>query len=290
MTEPFGILSGAVGIAAAFTTCVDCFKYVQLGRHFGTDFQTGLITLSLLRLRLTRWGEAVNVYEDPQLGDPNASQDALSTAKNTLFQILVLFADSETTAKKFRFNSRSADLSVYSTADLSFEVLSLDNKMADIAKKRQKKKGLFKLSSWALYHGEQFTKLTDNIAKLLDQLEKLFPAADTQRRLLDEEMKDLKGQQQFQNLEDLMAKMDHLLQEAFKNNNSPQQNGLTVNEIDIGNQVRLQNGDHYANDWTGYEGASNLPASKTHVAKLTAKDTARIQNGSSYGGKGIFDD
>ena len=28
MVEPFGIVAGAVGIAAAFTVCVDCFEYI----------------------------------------------------------------------------------------------------------------------------------------------------------------------------------------------------------------------------------------------------------------------
>jgi hypothetical protein len=45
MAEPFGIAAGAVGIAAAFTACVDCFGYVQLGRHFGRDFQTDVLAL-----------------------------------------------------------------------------------------------------------------------------------------------------------------------------------------------------------------------------------------------------
>jgi hypothetical protein len=54
MAEPFGIAAGAVSIAAAFTACVDCFGYVQLGHHFRRDFQTDLLTLSCARLRLTR--------------------------------------------------------------------------------------------------------------------------------------------------------------------------------------------------------------------------------------------
>jgi hypothetical protein len=68
MAEPFGILSGAVSIAAAFTACVDCFEYVKLGRRFGRDFQTSQLSLTCARLRLSRWGVAVRVYDDPQLG------------------------------------------------------------------------------------------------------------------------------------------------------------------------------------------------------------------------------
>ena len=84
MAEPFGIAAGAIGIAAAFTACVDCFGYVQLGRHFGRDFQTDLLALNCARLRLTRWGQAVNIYEDPNLGRPDAKPAEIQTAKDTL--------------------------------------------------------------------------------------------------------------------------------------------------------------------------------------------------------------
>lgn len=73
MAEPFGIVAGAIGITAAFTACVDCFEYVQLGRHFGRDFQTSQLALSCARLHLTRWGESVNIYDDPQLGREDAT-------------------------------------------------------------------------------------------------------------------------------------------------------------------------------------------------------------------------
>lgn len=55
MAEPFGIVAGAIGIASAFTACVDCFEYVQFGRHFGRDFQTNQLALDCARLRLTWW-------------------------------------------------------------------------------------------------------------------------------------------------------------------------------------------------------------------------------------------
>jgi hypothetical protein len=50
MGEPFGIVASAVGIAAAFTACVDCVNYVQLGRRFGREYQTDILSLSCARL------------------------------------------------------------------------------------------------------------------------------------------------------------------------------------------------------------------------------------------------
>jgi Prion-inhibition and propagation len=53
MAEPFGIVAGAIGISSAFTACVDCFEYIQLGRRFGRDFQTHQLAINCASLRLT---------------------------------------------------------------------------------------------------------------------------------------------------------------------------------------------------------------------------------------------
>ena len=84
MAEVFGIFVGAVNIATTFSAVIEVFDYVQLGRRFGRDYQTSQLKLTLLRLRLSRWGEAVDVYNDPQLGDPSATPAKIKAAKNTL--------------------------------------------------------------------------------------------------------------------------------------------------------------------------------------------------------------
>jgi hypothetical protein len=83
------------------TACVDCFGYVQLGRHFGRDFQTDVLALNCARLRLTRWGQAVNIYDDPKLGRQDATPAEIQTAKDTLHHILRLFADTGKISKKY---------------------------------------------------------------------------------------------------------------------------------------------------------------------------------------------
>jgi hypothetical protein len=99
MAEPFGIVAGAIGIASAFTACVDCFEYVQFGRHFGRDFEISWLAPDCARLRLTRWGESVNIYDDPKLGRQDATATEIQLAKDALLQILMLFADTESISK-----------------------------------------------------------------------------------------------------------------------------------------------------------------------------------------------
>lgn len=125
--KPFGIVAGSIGIAAAFGACVDCFEYIQLCRHFGKDYQTNILIIDLLGLRLCRWGEAVNIYEDLRLGTPTASLVELQTAKDTLLQILVLFADSEKLSKKFKLSGKDGELSQSASTDLAPLELVLHN-------------------------------------------------------------------------------------------------------------------------------------------------------------------
>src|SRR6266536_1358700 len=174
MAEPFGIAAGAVGIATAFTACVDCFGYVQLGRHFGRDFQTDLLTLNCARLRLTRWGQAVNIYENPKLGKPDATPAEVQTAKNALHQILVLFADTEKISKKYRLNATAGeDLSILLTDDIDPAIMALNNKMKELAIKRQKGSSVLKTASWALYHRSElncFSLLICSLRRLMTGL------------------------------------------------------------------------------------------------------------------------
>jgi hypothetical protein len=109
MAEPFGITAGAIGIATAFTACIDCFEYIQFGRHFERDFQTDLLTMSCARLRLTRWGESVNIYNDPRLGKPDATAPEIQLAKDTLLQIVVLFVQTEEISKKYKLTANISE-------------------------------------------------------------------------------------------------------------------------------------------------------------------------------------
>ncbi|KAL7956846.1 prion-inhibition and propagation domain-containing protein [Trichoderma compactum] len=105
MSQPLGIVSEAIQMATAFSACVEVFDHVQLSRRFGKDFQTNQLKLTLLKLRLSRWGAAVDIYSDPQLGNSTATKDDVETAKDTLLQILLLFEDSKTISDKYKLKA-----------------------------------------------------------------------------------------------------------------------------------------------------------------------------------------
>lgn len=189
MTEPFGIAAGAISIAAAFTACVDCFGYIQHGGHFGRDFQTDLISLDCVRLRLTRWGQAVKIHEDKTLGRPDASPSKLQAVKNTLHQILVLFKGIQKILKTYMLDSITGnDVTLLEPEDLESTVFSLCNKMKELVTGRQKGASVLKTSQWALYYRSELRNLISSITLLFDSIKKSFPAPEAQLALVREEI------------------------------------------------------------------------------------------------------
>jgi hypothetical protein len=291
MAEPFGIAAGSVSIAAAFSCCVECFGYVQMGRHFGREYQTNLLILDLLRLRLTRWGEAVDVFNDPLLGNPRATESEVQKAKDTLLHILLLFADCEKTSKQYRLVAKGEDLSSYSTAELDPSVLSLRNRMRELTIKRQKKASLVKLTAWALYRGEEFAKLVGNITNLVEALESLFPAPDRQRELVIQDMQGTAtGAEDLEILEKVGSCVDRLTQAAAKEALQREHGSQVYKKVIVVGRGRAINGAVYAADWVSKE--SDILVSQSIPLRfddIRVEDDARVVNGPKFGGKDFWD-
>jgi hypothetical protein len=280
MAEPFGIAAGAVGIAAAFTACVDCFGYVQLGRHFGRDFQTDVLALNCARLRLTRWGQAVNIYDDPKLGRQDATPAEIQAAKDTLHHILRLFADTEKISKKYKLNANAGDdLSTLSTDDMDPAVMVLSNKMKELAIRRQKGSSVLKTASWALYHRSELKELIENITSLIDNIEDLFPAPQLQLALVKQETAEIQDKQALGLVERAAQDVDSLLQAAAKE-------ALTGHQyLNVVIKGKAQTGDAFSSDWKGEaRGASH----KYDGVQVDKDGKALI--GNKYGGKDFWDD
>lgn len=217
MAEPFGISAGAIGIAAAFTACVDCFEYIQFGRHFGRDFQTDQLTLTCARLRLSRWGESVDIYNDSKLGKVDATTTETQAAKDILLQILALFADSEHISNKYKLAAKAnEDLSPFSTDDMDRKIAALDNTMEVLARSRRKGKRILNLTSWSLYHRNALQKLLGDIVSLIDNLEKLFPARKAQIALVRQDAAAVSDKESLELIESEAKGIDSLLRTAIQ--------------------------------------------------------------------------
>jgi len=279
MAEPFGITASAIGIAAAFTACVDCFGYVQLGRRFGRDFQTDLLALDCARLRLTRWGQAVKIYEDPNLGRPDASPAEIQTVKDTLLQILVLFENTEKISRKYKLNAKAGDdLSILGPDDMDLAVITINNKMRELALKRQKGSSILKTASWALYYRSEFKELIAGITSLVQNVETLFPLPPSQIELVKEETTQIE-KESLKFVEIAAQDVDNLLQAAAKE-------ALTGHHyMNVVIKGRVQTGDVFSNDWQG----KAIGASHKYDGIVVEKEGVALI-GNKYGGKDFWDE
>ncbi|KAF7536444.1 hypothetical protein G7054_g4537 [Neopestalotiopsis clavispora] len=292
MAEAFGIASGSVGIASIFSTCVDCFNYIQVGRRFAKDFQTELLTLRLLQLRLSRWGDAVQIYEDPKLGNPRSSDADIALAKDTIYQILVLMADSENLSRRYRLAADDGqNISESSAADQNATMIeTLNNRMRTLAQRRQKNVSLIRLATWALHDKEQYSALSENISRLLDQLENLFRATESETKLNDDEIVHVTSglesvdadTEVLKALHAVAAKFDPVMKsQVAKAMTTGQRNFINIGNIDARGNSKLMDGDFVGKAW---KGEAILPTGNTEkrIGFINASESSRLRIGNTY--------
>ncbi|KAI0437758.1 small s protein [Xylaria telfairii] len=279
MSDPFSIAAGAISIAATFTACIDCFNYVQLGRHFGRDYQTCVLLLDGEKMRLARWGEAVHVDRDPMLSKPDAVLEETQMAKRTLLQILMLFADTEKISKKHKLNANAgADLPTLTTHELDLAIAQWSNKMKEMSVKRQQTSSFLRRTSWAIYHKSELEELITDISKLIDTLERLFPAPKTQLEPTRDEIARNSSGQSLQLLGNDSCNADSTIQTGSM--------GAILGHhySNIAVDGKAQVGDTFSDDWRGAHGMSH----RYHGVLVGSSGKALV--GNKYGGKSFWDD
>ena len=188
--EPVGFAIGVVGLAGLFSTCMECFDYIQLGRAFGSDYGKCLLRLDAAKVRFSRWGEATGIVPTTQAaGQLQLSDQEYRLAESLLRQIHDLFDDSQSACARYqkhaRLSSSTSDaLVVYDDQqDLNSQDLKLHSHLRAIALRRQKSTSLDKKARWALYEKKKFDNIISEIAEFADRLVNLFPPSGHLRRL-----------------------------------------------------------------------------------------------------------
>ena len=94
--------------------------------------------------------------------------------------------------------------------------MALSNKMKELAIRRQKGSSVLKTASWALYHRSELKELIENITSLIDNIEDLFPAPQSQLALVKQETAEIQDKQALGLVESAAQDVDSLLQAAAK--------------------------------------------------------------------------
>ena len=162
---------------------------------------------------------------------------------------------------------------------MDLTVSALENKMKQLAIKRQKGTHILKLTSWALYHRSELKDLVESITLLIDNIEKLFPAPQGQITLARAEAAEINNRESLKLVEEAAQAVDGLLRKTA-------QEVLAGHRyLNVGVRGKAQTGDAYSNDWKG----TAIGASHTYDGVEVGKD-GKALIGNKYGGKDFWDD
>jgi len=215
-------LESVKGLSQMLYDGVGYIGSVQMGHDLAKDFQTSLLKFGVVRLRLTRWGQSVglaNLDEVKSLQQAKLSPEDIPRVEELLRGILDKFEDAEVTSKRFqkkKHNDQSSLLVLDPAKELDKVSASLNQKMYDLAKKRQGKAELEPKGDLTLYEEKNFSRLIEDISELVDGLVGLFPGIqEEQRRLVEEDVSEMnKAKDTLPLLKEVAAGQDKLLSEA----------------------------------------------------------------------------
>jgi hypothetical protein len=196
--ESVGLAVGIIGLVPMFKSTVECFEYVELSRSFGASYTTAQLKLANTQLRLLRWGTSVGLdtAADAVSLERHLSPDLdVTGAQETLGMIRYHFHSAQRIADQYketksRENPDDISLTAYnSRTDLAPVPAQLQSKIQELILKYEKRSSFRQRAKWVLFQEKQFTKLMENIASLLADLDDLYPAAQQiQRSLCEQEV------------------------------------------------------------------------------------------------------
>lgn len=200
--EPISFALAIGAIPGIFVSCVDCFEYVQLGKHFGKDYGICLAQLEAAEMRLLRWGEPMGLLDEyfdsnELYKKANWTEENIEKIKEWLGLILTEFEDAKKASAKYKRNTRREDdLAVPNEteelAQAGDSVRRLIVWSRKIIKHRQKNLSLGKKIKWALYRKKEFETFIENLRSLITDLVEIFPTLKPrQEELCEEEVKEV---------------------------------------------------------------------------------------------------
>lgn len=292
MAEIFGTVASALSVAALFNNCVDCFEYIQLGRHFGKDFERCQLKIDIAKTRLSRWGQAVNINDplkEPQFDTASPDDPAAQQVKSILEEIALLFRSIQKTSERYKLKAKQEDLVCFQDGDMSSVGQNVHGQLETITRQRQKRTGIFKKAAWALYDGKHFEKLIGEIILFVGELEELYPLESAIQSLVIEEVGQVNDEPSLLALQEAAVDTDTVFSDAVSQkvleiagrNYAREIKSIDTAKVLVGNQwseAALSGGTGGLSDRTDNAADS-----------VAASGKSAVQIGNRYGGRDLFD-
>lgn len=285
MAEVFGTVAAALSVAALFNNCVDCFEYVQLGRNFGRDYERCRLKLDIAQTRLSRWGLAVAINEDSRYVTALPADAPMRQLKSILEEIELLFQSVQKTSNRYALTAGPDDLVVGQDGDMQAIFQRLHGRLRETVRQRQKKTSLWKKASWALYDGKNFDRLIEQVTGFVDDLEKIWPVEAVRRQLVQLEVEEVNDEPALAAIQNAATHVDSILAEVAEHKAMVIASRNHAGKVDTQDDARVRVGNEVADNSPGIADQTSNTADT-----VDARGKSRVHIGTSYGGRGIFDD
>lgn len=287
MAEVFGVVAGALSVASLFNNCLDCFEFVQLGRHFGRDYERCQLRLDIARARLGRWGEAVKVNDDPRFSISSPTDKSIQLTQSILEEVALLFESARKTSKRYELVTGQQDLVLFEDTDIKPIGRALHDKLRNFARSRQERTSLVRKTAWALYDGKALEKVVDQVASLVDDLEKVFPVEAVCRKLAEIEIEKVKDEASLTMLENAARGIDTALSDAAVQKIDAIAGRNSAKNINTEDSARVQVGSVFTEATLHREIRVNDQTINS-VETVFARGESGVQIGNTYGGRGLW--
>ncbi|KAK4095960.1 heterokaryon incompatibility protein s [Parathielavia hyrcaniae] len=287
MAEVFSIVAGALNVAALFNNCVDCFGFIQLGRRFGRDFERCQLRLDIARTRLGRWGEAVKVNDDPRFSISSPTDKSIQLTQSILEEVALLFQSARKTSERYELVTDQQDLVLFEDKDMKPIGRALHNNLRNLARTRQGRTSLARKTAWALHDGKALEKMVDQIAGLVDDLEKIYPVEAVCHKLAEIEIEEVKDEASLAMLEDAAWGIDTALSDAAAQKIYAIAGRSSAKSISTEDDARVQVGSVFTEAALHREIRINDQTINS-AETVFARGRSGVQIGNTYGGRGFW--
>ena len=267
--EPVSFGLGAIGLVGTFSACVDCFDYFRIGRNLGSDYETSVLKLDIIRLRFTRWGESIGIGQGDEdvavapLKDRRAIPNKdFATVERTLGQILRLFENAAETSNRLKFKSLANEPIV--SEDIALEnatMRTLHDHMRTLALRRQKQSTMLQKMRWALHRKRDLEGLIEDLTELVTALIELVPAK-SQEELCNRELAELSTDQNLVILDNVLqdpvgeekSRIDEVFHRRVIDIIEERKGSMTTaawKRSKVGDDSTIRQGDNIASDYKG---------------------------------------
>ena len=211
MAEVVGLISGGITIVSLFHTTIQVFDIVNTSKAYSSEIHILCSRLQIERARLVDWGELVGLTEIHEVGPQSAPDNRIYHPRyrhaiaHHLKRLLELFKNVDSLLEKHGVRLDQDDSDSSSEIDASTVRAGPSNKqvakgpvqqvflhqletLRKSIKNHQTSVPWFKKAKWAVYQGDRFKGVVDEIRDLVDGLHKILPdvSARTKERLIQE--------------------------------------------------------------------------------------------------------